>query len=204
MKNIIQVSILLLTSLSVIFLNGCSGDSEKSTKSTSAKVATASSIEIVQNDNASETKVKLKDHNTSQDKSYYFDYGVKSAYAQDAQPANKDALVRMKPRTSIDANMHVRSPYEEVKVSLMVRRLSKKFIVKCSACHNDYANGVIGPSLLSKSSDFIFEKIMKFKKDRNLNILMSDLVANMSNKEIREIADEIFRFNTEIKNMRNK
>ena len=86
----------------------------------------------------------------------------------------------------------------------MLKDLSKKFIVKCSACHNDYANGIIGPSLLGRSSDFIFDKIKKFKTDPNANVLMTDLVKRMDDKEIRELADEINRFNQEINDFRDK
>lgn len=195
-------SMVFLTSVLIIF-SGCSSDDAKSAQDEKkSKVATSEWIEIVENTNANAVKVEEKDTDTSTDKSYYFDYGVKSAYDQNTQPANKDASVRVKPRTNIDANLHIRSPYEKVQISMMVKRLSKKFIVKCSACHDDYANGIIGPSLLDKDEDFIYEKINKFKKDKNLNILMSKLVENMNDIEIREMAKEINRFNTEIQKMR--
>ena len=100
--------------------------------------------------------------------------------------------------------MHVRTPYEKVRVSLLVRKLSKKFIVKCSACHNDYANGIIGPSLLGKDADTIFNKIADFKSGKKSNPLMNDLIKMMSNKEIKELAKEIHKFNQEIKQMRTK
>lgn len=194
---------LLVTSAVVLItlISGCSNDEKK--ESPALKTATASGIEVSQNENASAIKVEEKKH-SKDDKQYYFDYDVKSAYSSNATPANEDASIRTKPRTAVDANLHVRSPYEKVQVSLLVKGLSKKFIVRCSACHNDYANGVIGPSLLGKSSDFIFDKIKKFKVDKNANILMSDLVKNMDDKEIRELADEINRFNKEINDMRNK
>ncbi|MCK4974025.1 MAG: hypothetical protein KAR81_02135 [Sulfurimonas sp.] len=198
--DIRKLTIILLITL----LAGCSSDEEKSTKNSSApKTATASGIEISQNENAAEIKVKEKEHDKI-DKQYYFDYDIKSAYSPNATPANKDASIRTKPRTEVDANLHVRSPYEKVRISLLVKDLSKKFIVKCSACHNDYANGIIGPSLLGRSSDFIFDKIKKFKTDPNANVLMTDLVKRMDDKEIRELADEINRFNQEINDFRDK
>ena len=205
MSQFIKVSsVIFLVGASILF-NGCSSDdTKKGTQAEKSKIATASAIEVVANTNANAIKVETKETDTSGDKSYYFDYGVKSAYPQDAKPANADASVRVKPRSSIDANMHVRSPYEEVQVSLMLRKLSKRFIVKCSACHNDYANGVIGPSLLGKDTEFIYEQIIKFKKDKDLNVLMSQLVENMSDTEIREIAQEINEFNLELSKMRNK
>lgn len=135
----------------------------------------------------------------SQNKAYYLNYNVKSAYDENSMPANKDASVRVKPRTTVDANLHVRSPYEKVKVSLMVKKLSKKFMVKCSACHNDYANGIIGPSLLSKTSKQIVQSIADFKTGKKSNPLMNDLIKMMDDKEIEELANEIYKFNQEIK-----
>ncbi|MCF6309594.1 MAG: hypothetical protein L3J19_03835 [Sulfurimonas sp.] len=195
-----RLTIILL----IVLLTGCSSDENKNNKSTSeAKIATASGIEISQNKNASEIKVEEKEHD-KEDRQYYLDYDIKSAYSSNATPANKDASIRTRPRTEIDANLHVRSPYEKIQISLLVKDLSKKFIVKCSACHNDYANGIIGPSLLNRSSDYIFDKIKKFKTDPKANVLMTDLVTMMDNKEIREMADEINRFNQEINDLRNK
>lgn len=195
-----KLTIILLITL----LTGCSSDEDKKSKNSSqAKVATASGIEISQNENANEIKVQAKEHD-KKDKQYYFDYDIKSAYSPNATPANKDASIRTKPRTTVDANVHVRSPYEKVRISMLVKSLSKNFIVKCSACHNDYANGVIGPSLLGKDVDFIIKKINKFKNDKNANVLMTDLVKKMDDKEIKELADDIYRFNKEIKNLRSE
>ncbi len=98
--------------------------------------------------------------------------------------------------------MRVRSPYERVEISLLVSRLSKKFIVKCSACHNDYANGIIGPSLLGKDKDFIYNQIMDFKSGKKKNVLMDQLVKMMSDEEINELSSEIAEFNAKIKDLR--
>ena len=206
-NKILKGSLLLASSLMLLSIfNGCSDNDKKETKKQKAsEVSTGTpQIEVVQNENAHEIKVKEKDTDKSQSKSYYYDYGEKAEYSQDAQPANKDASVRVRPRTSIDANMNIRSPYENIKVSLLVRKLSKKFIVKCSACHNDYANGIIGPSLLGKDSNYIFEKIADFKSGKKSNPLMTDLIKMMNDKEIRAMADEIYNFNKEINKMRNK
>lgn len=187
-------------------MTGCSDSSQekKESKESSTKSAEAPKIEVVQNKDAHAVKVEEKESDKTQSKSYYYDYNIKSAYDENSKPANKDASVRVKPRTSIDANMNVRSPYEKVRVSMLVKKLSKEFIVKCSACHNDYANGIIGPSLLGKDSDFIYKKIISFKTGEKSNPLMNDLVKQMDNKKIRALSDEIYEFNKEIKQMRNK
>ncbi len=188
-----------------VLMTGCSDNKgEQESSQQAAAPASASAIEIIENENIGEIKVKEKGRDANLSKSYYYDYNIKSAYDQNAKPANEDASVRVKPRTAIEANMNVRSPYEEVQVSMLARQLSKKFIVKCSACHNDYANGVIGPSLLGKDSDFIFDSIMKFKSGENENVLMTDLIKMMDDKEIRAMADEIYQFNVELEKMRNR
>jgi len=214
MKNTIQIKLgdkmkfrILASSLLILSVfTACNDNTEdKNNKKEDVVSSTiAPKIEIVKNENAHAIKVEEKKSDKTQSKSYYLDYNVKSAYDQNSQPANKDASVRVKPRTVVDANIHVRSPYEKLQVSLLVRKMGKKFIVKCSACHNDYANGIIGPSLLGKDTDYIFNKIADFKSGRKSNPLMNDLIKMMSNDEIREMAAEVYKFNQEIEAMRNK
>ena len=204
MKYKILASSLLVLSI----FSGCSDSNEdKATQDSSITSNSSPKIEVVKSDNAREIKVEEKEKKGDrghQGNAYYYDYNIKSEYDENSQPANEDASVRVKPRSNIDANMHVRSPYEEIQVSLMVRKLSKKFIVKCSACHNDYANGIIGPSLLGKDANYIFNKIADFKSGKKSNPLMNDLINMMDEKEIKEMANEVYKFNQEIKQMRNK
>jgi len=193
---------ILLSSTLILFV-GC-GDEPKEIDKT-VESTTAPTIEIVANENAKEIKVaEHKKHVKDNNDTYYYDYNVKSEYDQNAQPANKDASVRIKPRTAVEANMNIRSPYEEVQIGLLVGELSKHFRIKCSACHSDYANGVIGPSLLSKSSDDIFNAIADFKSGKKSNPLMDGLIDHMDESEIRELADEIYAFNQKIREMRSK
>lgn len=195
---------ILCTAL-IALISGC-GDNKKTEEekvlAKAESIQTPLKIEVEENKNANEIKVTPKIKDGAKNESYYYDYNVKSEYDPNAKPANEDAAVREKPRTTIDANLNVRSPYQKVQISLLVKGLSKEFIVKCSACHNDYANGIIGPSLLDKDATFIFNQIKKFKEDKNANVLMSDLVKQMSDENIQKLADEIFAFNKEIKEMK--
>ena len=191
-------SLFYASGILLAILTGCSDsnkNNEKSKESASlpSKTAATQNIEVVKNENALEIKVAQKESDDNQSKSYYLNYNTN---------ANSDASVKEKPRTAVDANIHVRSPYEKVQVSMMVKQFSKNFIIKCSACHNDYANGVIGPSLLGKDSDYIFDKIAAFKKGTKKNVLMEGLISQMDDKEIRELANEINQFNNMIKEMR--
>ncbi len=190
----------------LVFLTGCGEKKkqEEQIQSAAVKVEQAANIEISANENAQEIKVKEKKTDNAQSKSYYYDYNIKSEYDQNSRPANEDASVRVKPRTTVDANIHIRSPYEKVEVAMLVSKLSKTFRVKCSACHDDYANGIIGPSLLTRDADFIYNAIADFKSGKKSNPLMNDLIHMMSEDEIRLLADEIYEFNKEIKKMKEK
>jgi cytochrome c553 len=196
-KGLVFASSFLL----VVSMTGCNDKAEDKGVTKDDSQA-ALKIEVSQNENAREIKVQAKENDANQSKSYYYDYNIKSEYDPNAQPANESAGVRAKPRTAIDANMNVRSPYEKIQLSLLVNKLSKNFIVKCSACHNDYANGIIGPSLLTKDSDYIVNKITQYKNGEKTNVLMTDLVKMMSQEEIKQIADEIYEFNKQINELR--
>lgn len=197
---------IILSTAIIISIIGCSDKKEENTEVKQKVEVVAKQealvIEVEKNENAQEVKVAEKDIKNNKNETYYFNYnGVKTQYDPNTEPANKDAKIRVAQRSAIDANMHIRSPYEKVKISMLVKKLSKDFIVKCSACHNDYANGIIGPSLLDKNSDFIFNKIKTFKEDPKANVLMTELVKQMSDEEIRKISNEIFEFNKEIKEL---
>lgn len=194
-------NILFLFAISLL-IGGCGEKKEEKSGLKIVEKQEPLKIEIEENKNAKEIKVALNNEKSEKNETYYFNYGIKSEYDPNAKPANKDASVREKPRTSIDANLQVRSPYEKIKVSMLVKRLSKEFIVKCSACHNDYANGIIGPSLLNKDDKSIYESIMKFKNNEDANVLMTGLVNQMDEESIKRIATEIYEFNKQIKEMR--
>jgi cytochrome c553 len=196
---------ILLSVVTIAFI-GC-GDEVKEQSKISSQTATAPKIEVVANEHSKEIKVALKENGGSEENTFYqgmTSNEFKHGYDPNSQPANKDASVRVKPRTQVDANLHIRSPYEKLRIELLVKKLSKEFIVKCSACHDDYANGVIGPSLLGKSADEIFDKIVAFKSGAKSNVLMDGLIDRMDEKNIRKLADEISAFNEKIKEMRSK
>ena len=180
---------LVATSLVALLLfAGCS-ETKKEEKTTSAP--TTGGIEVVKNDDAFKDKVKAKESDGKNQK-YYYDYN------------NDNSVNEDKTYTKMDANLRVRSPYEQVEIELLVHKLSKDFIVRCSACHNDYANGIIGPSLLGKDAKFIAETIGKYKTGEKVNVLMTALVKEMSDEQISKLANEIEAFNKEIATLRGK
>ena len=93
----------------------------------------------------------------------------------------------------------VRSPLQSINKALIRGKLSKNFIQKCSACHDDYANGIIGPSLLNKTNDEIYKMIVAYKSKTQVNVLMADLVKAMKDDEIKALASEISEFNRQFR-----
>ena len=180
----------IIISLLALLFSACSDSKQEKTQDAlPTKTASSADISISDNANAYESKVQSADD--VEDRSYYYSYNQRKQKPHDV-------------RTPYTANMHVRSPYEEVRINLLVKKLSKKFILKCSPCHNDYANGLIGPSLLHKDADFIYDTIMKFKSGEKTNALMVQMVKMMDNKEIKELSIEIENFNKEIQNSGDK
>ncbi len=181
-----------------LFIVGCGEKKEEEkTHVTLEKKATAEAIEVVENQNYKEEKVATKVKDANESKVFYYDYNKDNS-------SKSDTSTEATSQTPLDAVLHVRSPYEHVEISMLVSKLSKKFIVKCSACHDDYANGIIGPSLLSKDNIYIYETIMQYKKGKKENILMKELVHNLDEGEIRALSDEIYTFNQEVKKIREK
>jgi hypothetical protein len=105
---------ILLSSVVILLIVGCSDKKEENKKQVTSEVIVQAplKIEVEKNSNAQEIKVVPKDKVNKKNDTYYFNYNIKSEYDPNSKPANEDAAVRVKPRTTIDANMQVRSPYE--------------------------------------------------------------------------------------------
>jgi len=179
--------IFFLVGVALLF-TACTQNNEEKKELKTEKVMGTSDIVVTDNKKAYESKVKSADNIT--DRSYYYSYNEKS----------KDKASK---RTTVDANMHIRSAYEEVTISHIVKKLSKNFVLKCSPCHNDYANGLIGPSLLSSNGDTIYSNMMKYKNGEKKSPLMEEIIAQIDDKEIKELSNEIANFNIAIKKLKN-
>ena len=173
-----------------LIIAGCGGSDKESQGS---KASQASAPKIVVTQNAVDTKVakKKSEENSGQ---FYYSYNKEKNSTYQSTDSKR--------RTTIDAYLHIHSPYEKVRITMMIKRLSTDYIIKCSPCHDDYANGVIGPSLLGKDSDFIYKRIMEFKSGKKKNVLMKELVSQIDDAKLKSIANEIANFNKEILKMR--
>ncbi|QKF73089.1 monoheme c-type cytochrome [Aliarcobacter faecis] len=99
----------------------------------------------------------------------------------------------------LGALISIKNSYEKLNAKILSQRLSKNYMQKCSACHDNYANGVIGPSLLDKSEDEIFQAIKVYQTGEKKNVLMKDLISKMPDSEIRSLASEIAQLNKEVR-----
>ncbi len=92
-----------------------------------------------------------------------------------------------------------KNSYDNVSDHILGKTMSKNFIVKCSACHNRYANGVVGPSLLDKTAEEISDMISAYRQGTEKNVLMKYLVSQMDQEEIDALAEEIADLNKEVR-----
>lgn len=183
---------LAIGSITLLMLAGCSGSDN--TTETQKPESTARQT-IVVTENAVEARKSEKSKENSGQ--FYYSYNKEK---NSSKYNSEDSKVR----TELDAYRDIRSPYERVQITLMVKQLSPDYRLLCSACHDDYANGVIGPALLDKNATYIYKQIMAFKTGTKKNVLMSQLVKRIEESRLKAIAKEIERFNKQILEMRSK
>lgn len=170
--------------LSAIMFLGCSNQTNsKNDPQESNKTATTNSITIKKGSSANQTK---------SDEWVVYDIDGKKNIKFGIGESNETTK-------SIGAIAFTRPPLQSINKALLKGQLSKNFITKCSACHDDYANGIIGPSLLDKTSEQIYDMIIAYRTKTKVNILMADLVKSMDDKEVADIANEISQFNEQFR-----
>ncbi len=179
--------------LAALLALGLAGCGDKKEKEAENRPAPAGQIKVVKGAVKEKAETEKSKANSGQ---FYYSYNEEKK----SEEENGSGVYR----TTLDAYMHIRSPYERIQIELMIKKLSKDFIVRCSPCHDDYANGVIGPSLLGKSGDFIYGRLIDFKTGKRKNVLMKELVSQIDDKTLKQIADEIAAFNQQIQELRRK
>jgi cytochrome c553 len=189
-----------------VFMAGC-GDSEPKKQMQEIKEVDVSQIKVTQGKKSVDKETNRHTDELKKDKKgFYYAYSENNS-SEDETYTRLDAQKRVKNRV-VDGKVSVvqkkgstkvENPYEYVRIDLLKSALSHDFMVKCSACHDDYANGVIGPSLLTKDSDYIYKKMMTYREDPKKNIFMYELVNKMSEKELKAMADEVAKFNKEVR-----
>jgi cytochrome c553 len=175
--------------ISLFLLTGCDKKEETTKQSKSAQEATAKSINIVQN------ATNIEKGNA------FVTYDIHGNRVVNIAPSQEEETPVTK---EIGALSTIRTSYEAVNANLVSMSLSKNYIVKCSSCHDDYANGVVGPSLLHKSAKEIADKIRAYKDLTQVNVLMKYLVSQMEDEEIMSLAKEIEQLNKALMEAKNE
>jgi len=183
----------LLPLAGALILGGCGGSDGEGAAADKASASSEAPAAIKVTADAVNTEVKAKKSKENSGQ-FYYSYNKEKNATYNSEES--------KTRTTIDAYLNIKSPYERVRITMMIQRLSKDYVIKCSPCHDDYANGVIGPSLLDKNGTFIYEEIQAFKTGKKDNPLMKELVSQIDDGTLKALADEIANFNKEIRKMR--
>jgi cytochrome c553 len=188
----------------ILLFAGC-GDSKPAEKKTEIKEADISQIKVTQGKKRVDKEAVVHKEELQKDKKGFYyslnaeDESADETYTRlDAQKRVKNKVIDGKVAV-VNKNPKIDNPYEYVKIDLLKSSLSHDFMVKCSACHDDYANGIIGPSLLTRDSEYIYGQMMKYREDPKKNIFMYELVNKMSEKDLRAMADEVAKFNKEVR-----
>lgn len=83
---------------------------------------------------------------------------------------------------------------KEYQKNINNNKLSRLYIVKCAACHGKDGKGIIGLPITSKSYDYNYEALLKYKNGQVKNSLMKGLLENTPDDELKALAEEISRF----------
>ncbi len=73
-------------------------------------------------------------------------------------------------------------------------KVSKLYKQNCSSCHGVNGKGIIGPSLVGKSKEFILEQLKEFKSGKRKNYVMYGLLQKMDDEKLDNLATEISTF----------
>ncbi|MDR1614881.1 MAG: hypothetical protein LBS26_04845 [Campylobacteraceae bacterium] len=90
------------------------------------------------------------------------------------------------------------------KNALNQQTTSKLYASKCSACHGKEGEGVfddkganIFPAIAAKPYEFILKRVYDYKEQRVPNPLMATLLKSMKDEDLKALADEISKFQTD-------
>jgi len=65
---------------------------------------------------------------------------------------------------------------------------------KCSSCHGNIGQGIIGPKLLGRDKEYILQGLKDFKAGKRKNYVMYGLLGSLSDEQLDELASEISTF----------
>ena len=188
-KNFIKISACSLAA--ALLLCGCGEDE----KSKAQRAAEQSTVQKAERNSTARPRITVKSGEAPKRDDKFVSYDF---YGERKVNFNLNGDVNETTK-NIVAYSSIKNQYEKLNFDLMKKRLGRDFILRCSACHDDYANGIIGPSLLDKTDAQIVDMIKKYKFKEKPNPLMVQLVNGMSEQQIETMAKEIYEFNKQFK-----
>jgi cytochrome c553 len=68
----------------------------------------------------------------------------------------------------------------------------------CASCHGINGEGGIGPKLIGKSEEYIYQALADFKSGKRKNYVMYGLLQNMDDEQLQSLAKEIASFDEKL------
>ncbi len=73
-------------------------------------------------------------------------------------------------------------------------KVSPLYKKRCSSCHGNIGQGIIGPKLMGRDKDYILNALHDFKSGKRKNYVMYGLLGNMTEEQLESLASEISTF----------
>ena len=88
-------------------------------------------------------------------------------------------------------------------------KVSQEYKSKCSSCHgangSGFQNGkaMMGPKLIGQTAEILYKDLIDFKAGRKENMVMKGLLIQLSEEDLKRLADEIGEFPARAKALKN-
>ena len=115
-----------------------------------------------------------------------------------AKVENSKAVVIQKPTNSVNSH----NKKAEEKLASLKRKagniaafeVSPLYKKRCSSCHGNIGEGIIGPKLMGKDKETVLNALHEFKSGKRRNYVMYGLLGSMTDEQLEFLADEISTF----------
>jgi len=111
------------------------------------------------------------------------------------QPISQESAQPVQPKKSEEDEAAKKlKALQERAGNVMAFKVSPLYKQKCSSCHGVNGEGIIGPKLIGKSSDYVLKALEDFKSGERKNYVMYGLLSKMEESQLKSLADEIGTF----------
>lgn len=73
-------------------------------------------------------------------------------------------------------------------------KVSTLYIQKCASCHGINGHGIIGRKLFGQSQKEIYIKMQEYKTGKIKNVVMQQILENITDEQVQELSNEIGNF----------